>query len=597
MSATKHKSPSISWIFATILILPMLLQSCNPKDMNSKNPPNGFPTIIVDASDLIDHLAREHTFMNNGRFDGAWLFNNTAIQLGERSTMQGSVNLQTSVNIPESGQYHLFVRAAGRPGSSLKIAIGDQMTEPVICDSIFTWQSAGSMDLNEGEQIVLLTRVNRAPAFDVLVITEDENFKGEIKEYQFQGEVELLKEYEVGRTNVAKFGDVDGDGKSDLFVLDSWYSATVYNHAGEQLWKYEAPEEGSRLRGQHEGPGVIWDLYQDGLAEVIHWRFLDGKECLVIADGMTGKVLKKVEWPCLESPHNYNNYRIAIGKLHPGYPDNIIVFTDPGNTKSVTAFSPDLEILWRHDEERKKDHLGHYPYPVDLDGDGIDEVVLSPFVLNAKGEMVWDRFDLFNDNHDHADSYRFADITGDGKPEMLAAMSDMGVVIFEALTGKILWSHVAEHSQQIESGNFLKALPGPQIAVNARYYGSRNAPQGRLTAEIHWFDKEGNYLSKWPANPISGNPDFVKGNWMGDGNEVLFWDRFRITEEGKGKMYFPETVYHMFDFTGNGADEVITRDYRSGFIKVYGAKHANPSGKPSEDPDILRHKVTNHTHY
>ncbi len=153
------------------------------------------------------------------------------------------------------------------------------------------------------------------------------------------------------------------------------------------------------------------------------------------------------------------------------------------------------------------------------------------------------------------------------------------------MSGKILWQHVAEHSQQLEYGCFLDA-PGSQIAVNARFYENWNTRQRRLLAEVHWFDNEGNYLFKWPSNPVPGNPDFAKGNWMGDGKEVLFWHRFRMTEEGKGILYLPETLYHMVDFTGDGADEVITRDSRSGFIKVYGAVHASPSGRPEKDPDI-----------
>jgi hypothetical protein len=550
----------------------------------------------VDASDLIDHLAREHVFMDNGRFGGTWLFNNSAVELAERPTMQGSVNLQTRVNIPETGKYNVFVRTTGPSGSSLRVAVGEQISPSVPCDSMMTWKQAGTMDLARGEETVWITRVHRSPALDVVVLAMDEGFSEEdLSDYQYQGEVEMVKEYRVGRANVVKFGDLEGDGKTDFLVLDPGWSAYMYNYDGELLWEYGSPEEGTRLRAEFEGPGALWDLDRDGLAEVIHWRFMEGEEWLVVADGRTGEVKKRVHWPCPELPHVYNNFRIAIGRLHPGYPDNIIVFTDPGNTKSVSAYSPELELLWQYNEKRLKDHLGHYPYPVDLDGDGIDEVVLSPFVLDSQGKVIWDRFDLFDDNHDHVDSYRFADINGDGIPEALAAMSDLGVVIFEALTGRILWHHVAEHSQQIEWGDLLDGPAGPQIAVNARYYGSRSARQGRLTAEVHWFNKDGEYLSKWPANPISGNPDFVKGDWLGDGRDVLFWGRFRMMPDGKGKLHFPETVYHMFDFNGSGADEVITLG--GGWLRVWGARHAESRAVPKPDPGTIRHRVTNHTHY
>ncbi len=552
--------------------------------------------VIVDASDMLDHLARKQNFTDNRQYSDEWLFNNSAIELGLRSESQSSVNTQARVSIAESGTYWLFVRMGGREGGSFKVAIGEQMTTSIKSDGNFNWKSAGSMNLKKGEQSVLLTRLHGYPVFDVLVLTRDKNFKEEkILDYQYQGEVKLLKEYHTGRTSCAKFGDIDGDGKTDVIAIARDFSTTAYNFNGDSLWSYKAPQEGADLRIQHEAPGAVWDLDNDGFAEVLHWRFIDGKECLVVASGMTGKVKRKVEWPCLEKPHNYNNYRLAIAKLHPGYPKDIIVFTDPGNTKSVTAYSPELELLWQHNEKKLKDHLGHYPYPVDLDGDGIDEVVLSTLALNSKGKVIWDRFELFNDNHDHVDSYRFADINGDGKPEALAAMSDLGVVIFEGLSGRILWTHVAEHSQQIAVGNLLNVSNGPHIAVNARFYENWGTAQRRLLAEIHWFDKDGNYLSKWPAHPLQGNPDFVKGNWMGDGEDVLFWHRFRIMGDGKGKLYFPETVYHMFDFTGNGAEEVITR--KGDWVRVYGAANAKLQTKPNREPDYLRNKVTNHTHY
>ena len=68
----------------------------------------------------------------------------------------------------------------------------------------------------------------------------------------------------------------------------------------------------------------------------------------------------------------------------------------------------------------------------------------------------------------------------------------------------------------------------------------------------------GKKLMKWPGNPINGNPDFVKGNWRGDGKDHLFWYKFKINESGTGELYFADGVFHMFDFMGKGAEEVIT---------------------------------------
>ncbi len=69
-------------------------------------------------------------------------------------------------------------------------------------------------------------------------------------------------------------------------------------------------------------------------------------------------------------PHVYNNFRLAIAKLTPGAPKELAVFTDFGETINVCAYDADLKQLWIHTENRKKDNLGHYIYPVDLNKDG-----------------------------------------------------------------------------------------------------------------------------------------------------------------------------------------------------------------------------------
>jgi hypothetical protein len=113
---------------------------------------------------------------------------------------------------------------------------------------------------------------------------------------------------------------------------------------------------------------------------------------------------------------------------------------------------------------------------------------------------------------------------------------------------------------------------------------------------LYWFDNTGKKLLKWPGNPINGNPDFVKGNWRGDGKDQLFWYKFMINDMGTGKLFFPDGVFHMFDFMGKGAEEVITLN--RGFLRVYGSKNASYNNKDSKKNLIyLKNTVVNHTHY
>jgi hypothetical protein len=111
---------------------------------------------------------------------------------------------------------------------------------------------------------------------------------------------------------------------------------------------------------------------------------------------------------------------------------------------------------------------------------------------------------------------------------------------------------------------------------------------------LKWYDNKGNFLSKWPAEPIPGNPNFVRGNWYGDGKKTFFWFRYKLEDDGTGAQYFAEPVYHMFDFLGNGAEQVITQDRT--VLRVYG--HRDVKAKPvKRDSEYLRNSIANHTHY
>jgi hypothetical protein len=116
---------------------------------------------------------------------------------------------------------------------------------------------------------------------------------------------------------------------------------------------------------------------------------------------------------------------------------------------------------------------------------------------------------------------------------------------------------------------------------------------GGLGAQLYWFDNVGKLLEKWPAHPLNGNPNFVRGDWYGNGKLTYFWYRFKLEADGNATLFFKGEVYHMFDFDHTGADQVITLD--GGTLRVYGNASVVPH-PVKRDSEYLR-TIANHTHY
>ncbi|MEO6569062.1 MAG: FG-GAP-like repeat-containing protein [Opitutaceae bacterium] len=566
--------------------------------------------VVLDATQFLGELPDGDTAINGiGRQGGGgggrrgaaapatgaprpvpvFTFENFAINLVATTPFSAKANL------PQSGTWHLYVRSRSvTDGSSFKVAVGDKLSAATFGEApAGAFQTGGSFALPAGPLKVTLTDIHPGSAFDVLLLSTQPDLKeADLAALQYPEDVVMLKEYPLPvAIEGVKFGDLNGDGKTDLVVLTPNYSTYAFDHSGKELWHYEAPSAGSPERTQFEAPGSVWDFDQDGKAEVIAWRMVDGKEMLVMSDGTTGETKFQVDWPTQPLPHVYNNFRTAIAKLHPGYPDSLIVYTDSGGTVSLNAYGPKLNLLWSYSHERLKDYHGHYIYPIDINGDGIDEVYISHVMLDARGREVWNNYGQFPDNHDHVDSARFLDLNGDGRLELIAGQSDVGTTMYDATTGKLLWQRFANHTQKIEGGNLRADIPGPVVVASSRFY------VGGLGALLRWYDPKGNRIDIWPRNPVPGNPNFAKGDFKGDGKGVLFWQRFRIEPDGTGTIAFPDEVFHMFDFMGTGNDQAITVN-RNGMVRVYGAKGAKPNPTAEKrDPVYRAHSISNHTHY
>jgi len=571
-------------------------------------------TIIIGAEKFLGTMPEGFIMEGDRSLKDYWVHNNVAIGmaypeiktkdfLNIRKMREGNVivsehveDAEIKINIPEDGLYNLFVRSHGTDESGFKVIINGRADPNDYGNRPMSWKKGSCFELKKGVTQVRLHLTRPKPVFDMLVLTKDNEFDLQdcerIPRRMLPEEVELLKEFKIHEgIGTTKYGILK-DGKIGFAGFDRDYSTYVYDHEGNHLWTYKAPPVTEMLEGRagFEPPAVIWDIDGDGNGEVIHWRYIDGEQWLVVADGATGEIKNKTLFPCTE-PHAFNNYRIAVAKLKPGYPDDLIVYADCGGTIFINAYDKALNLLWSHVEKRKKDNLGHYIYPRDINGDGIDEVIVGALALDSHGKVLWDRLEKIN--HDHIDSMRFIDIDNDGAEEIIAAYSNLGACALRLDTGEKIWSAEAWHNQQIEAGDFLDGISGPHIAAGARIYSP-----GRcyIYGQIYWIDSKGSLIKIWPKTSLNGNPDFAKGDWEGNGRETLFWFRFKMDRNGEGIYCFPEDVYHMFDYFGEGAENIITRE--KGVLRIYGCRYAKRDVKNAKrDIEYLRRKVVNHTHY
>lgn len=564
-------------------------------------PPADPKTIIVDASDTLQGIVRDTPIVGTRNKPGGSVYRNFALDLLQQAP------IDFDVSIPETGRYHLYVRSHGNEKRGFQVEVNGKTASRTFGRQRMDWKWGGMFRLASGMVEVRLKNIDPHPYFDAIVLTQKSSFPAEIlRRREFPDDRELLAEHPVPRGTV-KFGDLNGNGRTGFVVITSDYSLHAFNDEGEKLWQYETPPGPKNLRElmQREAPGSLWDFNRDGKAEVVHWRWQNGREKLVMADGETGTALHSTAWPGTNWPHEFWTLRTAVAQLSSGRPNELVVLTNNtkrpgGGTITVTAYNHKLQPLWQHKKtDLKKNHYGHYPYPFDLTGDDLDEVVAGHVVLKPSGDLIWDHTSD-HQHHDHPDSMRFPDLNGDQQPEIVAAHSDRGVVAMEALSGKYRWEHGSKHGQQVSVGNFLDGYQAPQIAITARSYGTRSGPLPYLWNELYFFDPDGNLIARWPGDPIPGNTDSVVGDWTGTGSDTLFWHRFRINRNGSGELYFSNKVYHMFDYTGNGAAEVITRgprpDVKGSVLRIWGSKNAR-DGSAKRDAQYVQDVISNHTHY
>jgi rhamnogalacturonan endolyase len=393
-----------------------------------------------------------------------------------------------------------------------------------------------------------------------------------------------------GTGRSVRFGDLDGDGKLDvLFVQVNNHGPkdrnsevgclTAMTFDGKKLWQTGDPDPW-RDRLTCDVACQIHDIDHDGKCEVIYCRDFE----LVIADGATGQVKRKIKTPLSpprQSPPGdpINKYDRILGDCvyfldlrGTGWPSDIIL---KDRYSHVYAYNDKLEPLWD-----LACNTGHYGFAYDVDGDGKDEFAIGYNLIGHDGRVLWS---LDKKIQDHADAVAIMKLNPtDAEPVLFCAASDEGA-FWTDLKGNVLKHLYLGHVQSPSIANYRDDLPGLEtVSVNFHanqgiinfydskmnvYHDFEPMQHGSMMLPLNWTGKSEEYFV------ISPNVD--EGVYDGWGRRVL-----KFPADGH-----PEMCYDVLDITGDCRDEIVVWDPEE--MWVYTQADSPKSGKlykPKRNP-------------
>jgi rhamnogalacturonan endolyase len=365
-----------------------------------------------------------------------------------------------------------------------------------------------------------------------------------------------------------RFGDLDGDGVPDMLIaqniprvrgdgFDQISCLTAVTLDGKILWQQGRPDPRNGLL-TNDTPFQIHDVDGDGRNEVVAVRDFQ----LQILDGRTGEVKRRVWMPPIPAADKERPYAMESG-------DSIafVNFSGDRSRREILVkdrythfwiFNNRLELLWKGDGQ-----TGHYPYPMDIDGDGRDALAIGYALWTHDGRRLWSHD---AEIHDHADGVMMGNLSPDPKarPRLYASGSDEGFLMFD-IAGNLLKHVRVGHNQSPAVGKFRMEVPGLQY-MSVNFW--------RNPGIVTLFDWDGNILAQ--DEPIHSGSVMLPVNWRGDGQEFVLLSA-NAKEGGMidGRLRravmlpddgHPELTAEVMNLTGDARDEIIVWDQQRVWI-------------------------------
>lgn len=338
-------------------------------------------------------------------------------------------------------------------------------------------------------------------------------------------------------------GDLDGDGKVDFLLYRQGPQSTpgymvAVTHDGEELWSLGDPAiekhmpDGVWREPALRGIAMVYDLDQDGQAEVIAEFWQDGKPMLYLVNGATGRIEQ-----ARPSPFDLKVRSGKRSRCHPagwiahlrgkdGPPAVLLKYETSGRVPThAVALNAGLETIWQIASEPKA--MGHLPTVGDVDGDGRDEVILGTTLVDDDGTVLWQK-----EARNHADCTAIFQPTAKPDKAVLISICNTGPAFCVAASGETIWEKTTEevsHGQGIWAGNFLEEEPGPEVIIlKSGHWGDFLTVRGSDGSPLATFQHR---------RELKGYPDFpCVVNWKSRDVQSLWIPIDRLLVDGYGNV-------------------------------------------------------------
>lgn len=406
------------------------------------------------------------------------------------------------------------------------------------------------------------------------------------------------------------YADLDGDGTFDYIVRTPssnvdpgmpgdtkgiTYKISAYLSSGKHLWTIDL---GHGIEpGVWYSPFVAYDFNGDGRAEVAfksagsdfvknsQGRVCGGSEYLTVVDGMTGKVIDRVDWP--ERNDRYGNLvRQNRNQMGVAYLDGktpyILAARGTYKLMVVDAWmlhNGKLTRAWRWDGDEENPIVrsmgAHSMVTGDVDGDGRDEMLLGSTMLDDNGTTLW------STGMGHPDKAYLCRLRPE-LPLQVFMVSEpkktdgRGVQVVDAATGQLQWC-IGDNTYHVGDGmvtDFDPSHPGLECFATENQKGGStekyifasdgtrlNMAQGDIPGCRNWIWWDADLLRETFKYNRDASTTGEGGRGARGSMTIHKWKGDDLTAGIKG------SILNMIDLDGDWREELVTA--LPGELRIY----------------------------